>query len=103
MATIHAYPYWDFDATEADLELWSPGSPLGTIVRLGGGPRRFLRVARALQGVLNSFPMVRRQGNKFFCLIEKTGRLRPWLTQDGERVVFNPTYLRPGDKNGARG
>jgi hypothetical protein len=35
---------------------------------------------RAAQIAFNAIPVLRRQGNKFFCCIEKTGKLQPWLT-----------------------
>jgi len=55
---------------------------------MGADP--FLAVLRGLQAILNFIPTLRRQGNKFFCCIEKTEELRPWLVAGpGNDVKFS--------------
>jgi hypothetical protein len=60
------------------------------------GAKTFLAVLRAFQIVLNSIPILRRQGNKFFCCIEKTGDLRPWLTAGDDKIRFKLRSLPEG-------
>ena len=84
---VHAYPYWDFNVDEEELSGRTETriSAITSVI----GVRRFLSVLRASQVVLNVVPFVRRQGNKFFCCIEKSEDLQPWLAagKDG-RIAF---------------
>lgn len=86
--SIDAYPYWDFNATELDLELRRE-TRIGSITAVLG-TRNFLLLLRLMQAVLNLAPPVRRQGNKFLCCIEKRSELMPWLAREGEKLVFSP-------------
>jgi SAM-dependent methyltransferase len=90
---IYADPYWDFNANEknlADRKQTKIGKITGVI-----GATNFLRILRALQRVLNSVPVLRRQGNKFFCSIEKNSNLQPWLKLDSDgTVIFDRRYQR---------
>lgn len=83
---VHAYPHWDFNVNAEHLSLrretrihWIT-SWMGTDF--------FLVFLRAVQAVFNLIPALRHQGNKFFCCIERTGELRPWLIA-GNEVKFN--------------
>jgi len=90
---IHADPYWDFNASETNLNSRKQ-TRIGLITRVIGAGN-FLRALRALQRVLNAAPVLRRQGNKFFCCIEKTADLKPWLTLDsGGEIIFNRNFQR---------
>ncbi|HEV2386561.1 MAG TPA: methyltransferase domain-containing protein [Candidatus Acidoferrales bacterium] len=84
--SIDAYPYWDFNATELDLEL-KKETRIGSITAILGASN-FLSFLRFVQFFLNQVPIVRRQGNKFFCCIEKQTNLQPWLAREGDRIVF---------------
>lgn len=85
---VHAYPHWDFNVNAEHLSMrretrihWIT-SWMGTDF--------FLVFLRAVQAVFNLIPALRRQGNKFFCCIEKTGELQPWLIAvPGNEVKFN--------------
>jgi SAM-dependent methyltransferase len=85
--SIDAYPYWDFNATELDLDL-KKETRIGSITGVVG-TSNFLSFLRFVQSFLNQVPIVRRQGNKFFCCIEKQTKLKPWLTREGEKLVLN--------------
>jgi SAM-dependent methyltransferase len=86
----HAYPYWDFNVNEKELSMRKE-TRIHAITSIIGA-KTFLVVLRALQIVLNWIPILRRQGNKFFCCIEKTGELRPWLTAEDGKIRFNPRF-----------
>lgn len=88
--SIYVYPYWDFNATENDLDLRKETR----IRHLTGilGTKNFLRVLRMSQLVLNATLITRRQGNKFFCCIAKHGQLRPWLKWEGPQIKFDRVY-----------
>lgn len=89
---VHAYPYWDFNVDEKELS----GRKETRIDRITSitGATTFLAVLRAAQAVLNLIRILRRQGNKFFCCIEKTNELWPWLTAGANKVTFNPVFNR---------
>jgi SAM-dependent methyltransferase len=91
----HTYPYWDFNVGEEELSMRKE-TRIHTITSVVGA-KTFLAVLKALQIVLNAIPILRRQGNKFFCCIEKTGRLRPWLSVGDDKIRFNLRSL-PGGK-----
>ena len=87
---VHAYPHWDFNVSAEHLSMRKETN-IRWITSLMG-PRAFLAFLRVLQAVLNLVPILRRQGNKFFCCIEKTGQLRPWLTTGGDgKIAFSPS------------
>jgi SAM-dependent methyltransferase len=75
---VHAHPYWDFYVNEQEL-LGRKESSVGKLAQAVGA-RRFVRVLRAAQAVLNLLPPLRSQGNKFFCAIEKRN-LQPWIEE----------------------
>jgi SAM-dependent methyltransferase len=88
---IYADPYWDFNANEkslADRKQTKIGLITGII-----GARNFLRILHGMQWVLNRVPMLRNEGNKFFCSIEKSSKLQPWLKLDsGGTAIFDRSY-----------
>lgn len=90
---IYADPYWDFNVDErnlADRKQTRIGLITGFI-----GAANFLRILRVAQRILNRVPVLRRQGNKFFCSIEKGSDLHPWLKLDsGGTVIFDRRYQR---------
>jgi SAM-dependent methyltransferase len=92
---VHAYPYWDFNVDEKELSARKE-TRIQAVTSLIGA-RTFLVALRAFQIVFNAIPVLRRQGNKFFCCIEKTGELRPWLTAEEGKIKFNLRFL-PGGK-----
>ncbi len=88
--SVYTYPYWDFNATEKDLDLRRE-TRIGHLTAILGA-KNFLRVLRLGQQVLNVTSITRRQGNKFFCCIAKHGQLRPWLKWEGHQIVFDRDY-----------
>src|ERR1700732_864806 len=91
----HTYPYWDFNVGEEELSMRKE-TRIHSITSVVGA-KAFLAVLRAFQIVLNAIPVLRRQGNKFFGCIEKTGRLRPWLTAQDDKIRFNLRSLPEGE------
>jgi len=87
---VHAYPYWDFNVDEKELSIRKE-TRIHAITSIMGA-KNFLVVLRALQIVLNSIPILRLQGNKFFCCVEKTEQLRPWLAAKDGKIAFNPKF-----------
>lgn len=87
---VHAYPYWDFNVDESELS-GRKETRIGRITSIIG-VTTFLELLRIAQSVLNLIPILRRQGNKLFCCIEKTNELRPWLTAGVNRIEFNPVF-----------
>jgi SAM-dependent methyltransferase len=88
---IYADPYWDFNADERNLASRKQ-TKIGLITGMIGATN-FLRLLRSLQRVLNKVPMLRRQGNKFFCCIQKSSDLQPWLKLDSDGgVAFDRRY-----------
>jgi len=90
MFLVRAYPYWEFNVDEKELSLRKE-TRIDAITSIIGG-KNFLSVLRVMQIALNAIPVLRRQGNKFFCCIEKTAKLRPWLTSKDGRVEFNAGF-----------
>lgn len=79
---VHPYPYWDFYVTERDL--LARKETRQAILARYLGPSNFLGLLRFSQVFLNLIPIVRSQGNKFFCAVTK-GELHPWIERrDGE-------------------
>jgi len=93
--TLHLYtdPYWHFNADErmlADRKQTKIGMITGLI-----GAKNFLRILRGSQRILNKVPVLRHQGNKFFCCLEKSSELQPWLElEPGGQIVFNRRFQR---------
>lgn len=87
---VHAYPYWDFNIDHEELSRRTE-TRISAITSFIGA-KRFLAGLRITQVVLNLIPMVRKQGNKFFCCIEKSGDLRQWLTGGPGKIAFNPGF-----------
>lgn len=88
--SVHAEPYWSFEVDEHELAVRTETR----IPRLmqAVGPKRLLSILAGTQAVLN-VPPVRSQGNKFFCWISKTKRLKPWLVRSKNGgVEFNRRY-----------
>ena len=92
--SLVTHPYWDFNVNEYELSLRRT-TRIGQITSFIG-PRRFLRLLHGLQNLLNAIPLTERQGNKFFCVIEKGFELRPWLSRENGEIVF------VGGQNGSR-
>jgi len=85
---VHAYPHWDFNVNAEHLSMRRETRIRWITSWMGAD--FFLGFLRALQAVLNLVPVLRRQGNKFFCCMEKTEELRPWLTAGpANEVKFN--------------
>jgi SAM-dependent methyltransferase len=87
---VDAEPYWSFEVDERELA----GRTSTRIPKLmkAVGPRRLLSILSGTQSLLNVPPM-RGQGNKFFCWISKTPRLKPWLARsENGGVKFNRQY-----------
>src|SRR5467141_1706273 len=91
---VYAYPYWDFNVDEKELSMRKE-TRIHAITSVMGA-KTFLAVLRAFQVVFNGIPILRRQGNKFFCCIEKTGDLRPWLTFEDDKIRFKLRSLPEG-------
>jgi SAM-dependent methyltransferase len=91
---LRAHPYWDLSLGEKDLSLRRQ-TKLHVFTDLLG-PRVFLRGLRVLQRVLNAVPIFRRQGNKFFCCIEKRNELKPWLLQTASGIAFDRGFADAG-------
>jgi SAM-dependent methyltransferase len=88
--SVHTNPYWDFSVTKEDLEL-RKATRIGSITAIIG-TTNFIRLLRLAQLTMNAVPPFRNQGNKFFCSIEKSADLKPWMARDGDRIVFNRAF-----------
>lgn len=88
--SVRARPYWDFGVTREDLEL-RKATRIGTITSIIG-TGNFIRLLHLAQFFLNSTSAFRRQGNKFFCAIEKSSALKPWMARQGDQIVFNRAF-----------
>ncbi len=84
---VHACPYWDFNVDEEELSMRRE-TRIHAITSIVGA-RTFIATLKTLQIAFSAIPGLRRQGNKFFCCIEKSGELRPWLTARGGKAAFN--------------
>ena len=89
---VHAYPYWDFSVSEKALALRSE-TRIGSITSVVG-TGNFISALQFTRTILNGIPMVRRQGNKFFCCVDKGTALRPWLAREGREIVFNREFTQ---------
>jgi hypothetical protein len=88
--TVRAYPHWDFNVDERGL-MRRKQTKLRLFTSVIGA-RNFLTLLRLSQRVLNRLPFLRKQGNKFFCHIEKDSQLKPWLVFDQSAIIFNREY-----------
>jgi len=85
--SVRAYPYWDFNVDEKDLMLRKQ-TRISSMTALIG-PKNFLAMLKMMQKLLNRVWFLRTQGNKFLCMVEKRGDLKPWLTSDEDSIAFN--------------
>jgi SAM-dependent methyltransferase len=90
VSLVHAYPYWDFNVDEKEL-LMRKETRIHAITSIMGA-KTLLAILRAFQIALNTIPVLRSQGNKFFCCIEKTDQLRPWLSAVENKITFNRSF-----------
>src|SRR5437773_5895207 len=81
---VNAYPHWDFNVDAKHLSLRKE-TRIGAITSVIGSST-FLILLRAAQIAFNAIPILRQQGNKFFCCIEKTEKLQPWLTAGNSKI-----------------
>lgn len=88
---VHPYPHWDFNVNAEHLSMRKE-SNIHWITSLIGA-EVFLVSSRILQIIFNLIPVLRGQGNKFFCCIEKSTDLQPWLVAESDgRIAFHPGY-----------
>ena len=88
---LYTDPYWDFNVNEKNLADRKQ-TKLGSITRLLGATN-FLRLLHMAQNVLNRAPVLRHQGNKFFCCLQKSAQLQPWLVREGDgRIAFDRRF-----------
>jgi len=79
---VRAHPYWDFYVNEEELLLRRESRVAALAEKLG--PRNLVTLLHFGQTFLNVLPLLRSQGNKFFCAISKQG-LQPWIEmEDGK-------------------
>jgi len=88
--SLYADPYWDFNVDEKALARRAQ-TRIGMITRVVGASN-FIRMLHAAQQFLNAIGILRRQGNKFYCCVEKSASLRPWLINEGGAIVFNRSF-----------
>jgi SAM-dependent methyltransferase len=92
--SLFAFPYWDFNVDERDLASREQTRISKVTAILGA--RNFLRLLRGAQRILNRVPILREQGNRFFCGVDKGAELRPWLVrEDDNKIVFNRNSQQP--------
>jgi SAM-dependent methyltransferase len=84
---VHARSYWDFGAIDEEELALRSRTRLSTLTKLIT-PRGFLATLRFCQRVLNRVPILRNQGNKFLCLVEKKQELKPWLRLSHNEIAF---------------
>lgn len=78
---VRAHPFWDFYVNKYEL-LGRKGSRVPQVAKMVG-PKNLINLLHLGQAVLNLFPPLRAQGNKFFCAISKK-ELQPWIeTREG--------------------
>jgi SAM-dependent methyltransferase len=75
---VRPHPYWDFYANEEELLVRTESRVGGLAKKVGAG--NLIALLHTCQVLLNVFPFVRSQGNKFFCAISK-GELHPWIQE----------------------
>lgn len=95
--SVHAYPYWDFSVSEDALARRRETRIASITALVGAG--NFISALQLARAVLNRITLLREQGNKFFCCVEKGDALRPWLARDGNEIVFNQEF---GEQKRAR-
>jgi SAM-dependent methyltransferase len=87
---LYTQGYWDFNVDEAELQRRSE-TRIGSVTKILS-PRLFLAGLHSFQAAVNHIPWLRRQGNKFFCCIQKRRELKPWLIRRGEEIQFDSDY-----------
>lgn len=93
--SVRTYPYWDFSMPENELAMRTE-TRIGSVTSVLG-VRNFMSALRVLGTALNWVPVLRKQGNKFFCCVEKGRGLKSWLMRDGNTIVFNREFGRRKD------
>jgi SAM-dependent methyltransferase len=93
VSAVKALPYWDFNVDEREVEA-------RTLTRIGLitgviGTHNFVLLLRLIQRFLNRIGPLRRQGNKFYCFIEKGCHLQPWLKLEDGNITFDCTFHPP--------
>jgi ubiquinone/menaquinone biosynthesis C-methylase UbiE len=88
--SVRARPYWDFHITEEELAMRKT-TRIGSLTSVMGAGN-FIVLLHLAESCLNSVMPLRNQGNKFFCSIEKSSDLKPWMAREGNRVIFNREY-----------
>ena len=83
---LDARPFWDFTIDEHELGLRRE-TRIGALTRVLG-TRNLIRLLKASEKLLNVTPPIRRQGNKFCCIVSKRDELRPWLKRERGEIVF---------------
>jgi len=73
---VRSQPYWDFYVNEEELLARKESRIAALTSKLGA--RNFIVLLRVVQVFLSIFPLLRSQGNKFFCAISKRN-LQPWI------------------------
>jgi SAM-dependent methyltransferase len=79
--------YWDFGVDEDELALRTQTKI--SVITKAVGAKNFLKALRWAQHFLNRVPLLRGQGNKFLCLVEKRHELKPWLSFSDKQIIFN--------------
>ena len=93
---VHPCPYWDFGVEERDLA-YRAQTRISLVTRLMGA-RNFILLLHFAQAVFNRIPVVRAQGNKFLCCVQKKNTLQPWLIRDKNgRISFKRNYQQKLD------
>lgn len=87
---VFAYPYWNFNADERELALRTQ-TRIGKITALLGA-QNFLQLLKIAQIILNTNSIFRKQGNKFFCHIEISDQLKPWLISKNGQIEFYKSF-----------
>jgi SAM-dependent methyltransferase len=87
MFHVHPHPHWDFNENAVQLSMRKETTIPAIISVIGA--KTFLALLRVAQNTFNAIPILRKQGNKFFCCVEKTSELRPWLTSNDGKVAFD--------------
>jgi SAM-dependent methyltransferase len=73
---VRSQPYWDFYVNEEELLARKETKLAALASKLGA--RNFIVFLRLAQALLSMSPLLRSQGNKFFCAISKQD-LQPWI------------------------
>jgi SAM-dependent methyltransferase len=88
---VLADPYWEFNIDERELA-YRKLSKIGMITGVIGA-KNFLRLLHLIQFIANHLPVLRGQGNKFICCIQKTTQLRPWLIRESDgQIAFKRSF-----------